>query len=533
MRPQENKGRIEMKKTTIILATIFLLAGGLSVLADQQFIDVVYLKDAKTLQGVIIEQNAGISVKLATEDFVVYTLENNEIERIEKRKTKEALPIYYTDTIFLKDGVIFNGTIIEQRPEQSVVLRMDNGVELTYPVEDIWKIGKQKHLLGTPEPEQEEKAERERQGARIRLHIELVDDKVKKRERETKEEEEAIPELDEEIDRMKEEIAALEEEQEQAEQEVFDERRNVEREEIETLYREIEDQLDGLFNELQECEQLSAEEESTARAGTFAVDGPDPVPLHIIALSWFGDSAEAQSFETVPGSDKSSEQTEEQLRAVLGDVVNQTLEKLPTEEQIRVLAEGQQTHAYITNMLSSTRWWKSFYWHQISSQAEKLSPEERLLLYEAFKLRDPLRGFALNLIPFLYLGSWNQKDTFGALIGYLQTIALMVGGGLLFDMNSDTRVVERRTGYYEVPYPVNAGGWIGIVIMGASPVFGLVEPFWFVARRNKALREALHVDKASLHKERSRTSLAAPQLWIDPEDQAGLRVGLNLVSLRY
>jgi hypothetical protein len=72
-----------MKK--IILVTIFLM-GSLFAFAQQNWQEVVYLKDGSILRGTIIEQVPNKSLKIQLDDGSVFVHEMDEVEKITKEQ---------------------------------------------------------------------------------------------------------------------------------------------------------------------------------------------------------------------------------------------------------------------------------------------------------------------------------------------------------------------------------------------------------------------------------------------------------------
>jgi hypothetical protein len=551
------KGRLTMKKTmTCFLIVTMFLAGIALSRADDQLIDVVYLKDRTVLEGLIIDQVAGVSVKLATADRIVYTLADQEIDRIVKEKTREPIPFSYSDAVLLKDGVMFRGTIVEQRPEVSIVLQTDNDLLLTFPTEDIWKILKEKRVAGKVVEKDEKRSRNEREGLKIALQIELVRDEIRKQE-EKKRSSGGQPEgeLGGEIDRLKEQMQGLEEAEEQIEFESVTDRRIEERDRLENLELKVEELLKELTEMLEQCEGGTEGEQSATSGKTrevleyFAVLPPDlfqtpeRLPLHLIALAGIandvsagraGDPAEGSA--QLVADRQSDEELSEQLSESLSEIVDQTIYRIPTQEEIDALSAAQASYRSLVDLLGSRRWKRLARGGDVRALAEPLPVEDRVFLYETYKPKGALLGMALNIVPFVYLGSWVQGDGGGALIGMAQTAACVGAWGIALneDWNSKGYTSAFDTGYF--PDDVGALVWAATGLLAVSYAFTFVEPFWYRYRIDKRLKERLLLDDETireLRREERRAALHPPAFKILPGRDDDLALQLDLVSLSY
>lgn len=72
-----------MKK---LLICIFLITAGFSAYSQEIYQDVIYLKNGEIANGVIVEQIPGISVKIVTTENMILTVKMDDIERIAKEK---------------------------------------------------------------------------------------------------------------------------------------------------------------------------------------------------------------------------------------------------------------------------------------------------------------------------------------------------------------------------------------------------------------------------------------------------------------
>jgi hypothetical protein len=510
-----------------VLLQIIGLFALFAVGAEDQFVDVVQLTDGTVLMGLIVDQVPGVSLKLATEDRLVYTLENHEIRRVRKEKTKEMLPFYYTDVVLLKDGVMFSGTIVEQHPDTSLTLRTDNDVLLEFAIEEIWKILKEKRIAGVPLDDTEKQARAERAGLKIALEIQMVRDQIRRKEQKTS----GASGIQDEIESLKEQMESLEQAEEQIEYELLTNRRIEERERLLELEQEIEEILAELLEMLEQCGE-GEEEEQTALS--FSV--PEPRPLQLLAIGGITSDAVSANLQLVAENQSEAELAEE-LNSMAGEIVEQTIYKIPTQEEIDALNKRQFAYSSLTEVLSTRRWKAVSTAAMMRGMSELLTVEERVFLYETYKNKGGVASMALNILPIAYLGSWVQGDNWGALIGIGQTLACygLFGTALATDFASKGYTSAVDPGYF--PDDVGVLVWAAGGLMIASYVFAFVEPFWYVARLNKRLRDRLLLDEQTIRevKREARKSavLNPPGLYILPGRDGNLALQLDLVHLSY
>lgn len=70
-----------MKKSTILISLLLIT---ITIHAQQNLVDVVYLKNGSVLRGIIIEQVPNESIKLQTSDGSIFVYQTNAIEKITK-----------------------------------------------------------------------------------------------------------------------------------------------------------------------------------------------------------------------------------------------------------------------------------------------------------------------------------------------------------------------------------------------------------------------------------------------------------------
>jgi hypothetical protein len=73
----------------LLFSTLILLTAVSAVVAQNNLQDVVYLKNGQVLRGVIMEQVPGQSIKMETPSGSVFVLRMEEIDRISKEATQE------------------------------------------------------------------------------------------------------------------------------------------------------------------------------------------------------------------------------------------------------------------------------------------------------------------------------------------------------------------------------------------------------------------------------------------------------------
>lgn len=73
-----------MKKLITFLAFAFILAFGNNLIAQNTYQDVVYLKNGSVVKGIIIEQTLNVNLKLKTSDGSLFVFEMKDVEKITK-----------------------------------------------------------------------------------------------------------------------------------------------------------------------------------------------------------------------------------------------------------------------------------------------------------------------------------------------------------------------------------------------------------------------------------------------------------------
>jgi hypothetical protein len=77
-------------KQRVLLLLILVLLGPLPLIAQQEMQDVVYLKDGSVIRGVIIEQVPGVSLKIKTRDSNIFVYKITDVEKMTKETSTDA-----------------------------------------------------------------------------------------------------------------------------------------------------------------------------------------------------------------------------------------------------------------------------------------------------------------------------------------------------------------------------------------------------------------------------------------------------------
>ena len=127
--------------------------------------DLVYLKNGSIIRGVIMEFIPSEAVKIQTRGGSLFVFEMESVERIAKMPRQaeaavsptpesEAAEVSYSataetvspgtdDVVYLKDGSIIRGQVLEHLPGQSVKIETDGGNVFVYKIELIERVAKE------------------------------------------------------------------------------------------------------------------------------------------------------------------------------------------------------------------------------------------------------------------------------------------------------------------------------------------------------------------------------------------------------
>ena len=405
-----------------------------------QITDVVHLEDGSAVAGIIVEQEPGRSVTLATPDGGTVTVPMQSIRSIEKKILEQEQVLQQTDVVYLQDGVIFSGTIVEQVPGHSLTLELSNGKLLLFAETEVWKIAKKPILPALVESSSSSGSRHEKW--RIELQIELA------RERSAEAGAQAAKDqgVAEGLERLEEEIQALQEEQQTIEQRLAEsESQKLQvRAELVPLHAQMAASLEELRQQITAC-----------------------------SLPEIQDSAQAKCGE---------------LDARLAELlrrIESVLSEAPENSQLAEMRNDTQT-ARIKALVRANLWHRSKYEDFIAAGVAELQPSDRMLVYQETRLTRPTRFAARNLIPVLSGGSWKQRDYLGATIstGAMFTGTVLFGAGAFPEFNPNGGV----SGLALSPI-----GWTGVGVLAAGYICSSVEPYIYALRSNRRLAEALRL----------------------------------------
>ena len=129
-----------MKKTLLFLLVI--VAGmALPLQAQKGYEEVVYLKNGSIIRGVIIEQVPNETLKIKTRDGSVFVFKIDETEKITKEESNTRTN--YDDVVYLKNGSVIQGTIIEQVLNEKIKIKTHEGNIFVYNTDEIEKFAKE------------------------------------------------------------------------------------------------------------------------------------------------------------------------------------------------------------------------------------------------------------------------------------------------------------------------------------------------------------------------------------------------------
>jgi hypothetical protein len=221
------------------------------------------------------------------------------------------------------------------------------------------------------------------------------------------------------------------------------------------------------------------------------------------------------------------------LTKQLGEIVDRTLAKIPNNETIVARQQQADDSRTLQGLLSTGRQAGRLDLGRVSPLVDRLPSEERQRLFEVNQRRDALSGALLNLVPFLYAGSWSQGDTSSALLGHLVFAAAgAVDLALLFTSSVPTPV-ETPWGWTEMwNDPSGWVFWVGPACYLAAYVVGIVLPPLRAGSWNASLAEALRLGRREQHSS-SEPTIGLPSVALLPDANGRPRVAVKLLSLEY
>jgi hypothetical protein len=459
------------RKTVALAAVLVLLAAGLRAAPRDRYLDVLILKDGTSYRGVIVEQVPGETLRLETTGGTRMTFSWDEIDTLEREKWPEGrLKIYYLDVVFLKSGIIFPGTIVEQVPGETLTLEAANGKEIVIAMDEIWKIVREKRLRGEEAPPEEERERMER--FRIALDLQLARGGGGEKPAGGSE---SAGGLEEEIERLEEEMADLDREPEEAE--------DAEREALEEELASLREALDAARSardqeapssgqsELQqtgEILQILIEELLEIAKGMWTdelVPGSQDYKQEISVLqARLTDSTrkllEIAAGEAASGAEPAAGALKEELRELVPEV--RSVARLRRQEDIAA------TRTALVPILKRPDWNRPALRSTIERMAASLPEDNRREVYAQSRSRGAFKGFAFNLLP-SGLGSMLQRDWLGTGLAYgIAGVGIGIWG------------LEMAGVFPNEQAALSTGGIF--VLCGYG--FSLVRPIWYVGSQN-------------------------------------------------
>jgi hypothetical protein len=514
----------------VLIAIVFITVCTLGNTADQ-YLDLVTLRDGTQLSGVIIDQNTGESLKLETFYREVLTVNEREITRIEKVENSEYLfDISFIDVVCLSDGVIFKGLITEQVPGSSLTLLVEENIELTFPMKEVFRVLKQKQVEATRLSVTEAQDKVLKTALQIEINLGTLRSK-NLRGPETNDS--GKSHLEEELSELKEEIQELEHALEEAELERTIETLATQEQQIETIREELGSLIDELIETLERCNTVPAD--SVALWRLPEMHKLQPITHHLAAFSFFNENCDERAqVRPVDGQDMYSKDLGE-LRGTFAGLLEElsglaVVNLVDGEELDRQAAiiEAQNELAF---MLQTQHWKRIWNMPRTMELIDQIPQDDRELVYATHKNQNLWLGVGLNAIPMLHIGSWVQGNVLGALIGYAHTIAAIGVTVLLMDAYWVDQPYQDAQGYYH-KFTRPAGlGWLAIGAIGASYAVGLLQPVLYIRKWNRRLARQLDVDPDKIKREHLKISLAAPG--VEPIESGDIGITVKLVSLSY
>ena len=109
---------MQLKNIFVIIVVFFCLCP--SIFAQQNMEDVVYLKNGSVIHGMIIEQIPNVSIKIETKDGNIFVYKINEVSRITKEEPKVQESVYKEEIKKEKEYVRSPEQINFQKPSLGI-----------------------------------------------------------------------------------------------------------------------------------------------------------------------------------------------------------------------------------------------------------------------------------------------------------------------------------------------------------------------------------------------------------------------------
>ncbi len=422
---------------------VTLLALVTVVITPLEVREIVHLLDGSAVEGAITERIPGVSYSVETRRGEVVTLPAAQVDRIEKLAIDpDDVAFFYQDVVVLHSGLIFRGTIVEEVPEQHIVLLADGGLSLKFAMDTIWRIASEKCAAGQSRAAIGEHPT----GGDLRraFRIELTINRVESAEASGDDERSGR------LEQLRDELAELE-----AERDVADDLREEGEQSIGRLREQLAD-LEG------EASDLATE-------------------LAQRALSCASENPEAQAAVLA---------AHELVQDHLGDLHTTALGRTQVDPRLlteQIALEREMRYVELTSLLTLPLPMGSLD-PAVASLVPIFPLDERKELYNELRLRPALRPGLLNLVLPIGVGSFVQGDYLGGAISAVS----MIGGLVLFVDGVSALGAQAGTGVWDPPVSF----WIGLGMMGGGYLYSLGAPRIYRTRQNARLEDALRLDEA-------------------------------------
>jgi hypothetical protein len=433
------------RQQTRMLAAWIVFAASCSVAHAVPLTDIIHLADGSTIVGRIVERLPGESYSIQTAEGKVVSCPAASVRMIEKGLDAEELPIQTRTVLYLVDGVIFRGMVVEETPQGAMTLELENGRLLRVVEGDAWKIGSEP-VASTPGGRRQLAPAAARK-TEIELHIELVQ---------------------RELGETAKKSAALAAGSEQ-------------REGLEAEVSRLREELTGLDAERQRLqEQARREAERTARMAEEYAD--------LQADLAEGDAELSRRIEACASAEARA--TLEDLQDALRAHVQQLFQKAEVASRLDapdprlVTATRAETKASMRAVIQNNLLSDRQHAGRFAELAATLTEQEKRLFYEETRRRDGLSAALLNIIPFVPIGSVRQGDPLGVGIGiasFVAGTAMALAGYSGFT----------GSGALDQVYLIAGGG----IVAGAGYLFTLLRPISYMVWQNGRLARALGLDR--------------------------------------
>ncbi len=308
---------------------------------------------------------------------------------------------------------------------------------------------------------------------------------------------------------------------------------------IDELQQKIEELLDELLKQAQECEKLDESEDEENVSFLKSGDKKNKTGSLIYSIKLCQSNKDiSDKTEEKDTIDRDLQTLENQFFMLLDEVsVHATPLLLDNEiNALRKKAEGLSSRMELEEILhKSETFWNTDLFN--SRMMDDLLLDDRLYLYDSFKRHDQSKGVLLNSVPFLYIGSWTQGDKFGAWTGYGLFVLAVATGALLdnmFLLGGETHSLGHdENGYYYYRDFSTEGLLTVIGLLSLSYTHSIIRPIIFVNRYNKKLGEYLGLDKTQIRRELPALTLNPPTIGLAMTSDNKLKVQVKLLSLQY